>query len=156
MALPGYHIKLKLMKIILITIIVMCSLFAKAQDSSIVTNLSLQARLIEGLAPQMVNPDNDEVFDAFLRFRSKYRATRPSGTTPVSIDTITVSAIVYLYNYTTFNPDGLIYSNLLKSQLTSARSANSNLNRQLNLVDADQTNRAIYTGLLGRKFLLGK
>lgn len=147
-------------KIITFTALVFC-LKAKAQsDSTIVPNQAFQARLIEFLVPAILTPDNDEFYSTFIKWRTAFRATQPTGTTLVTIDAIPVNVIVHLYNYILQGQQGYGIATLYKSAIATARANNAYLNRLCNDLETESqnsfANQVLANRQLGRKYLLGK
>lgn len=158
------------MKKIIIAILFLVSFKGVAQDTTVIINQSLQARLIEYLTPYLReqaarNIEENTADDArplngsyavFLKWRAKFKATQPTGTTAVVTDTIPVVILANLYNYTLTNPDGLGVSAIMKTQIAASRAANSYLNRLCTAYEDAMTALLIELRITGRRYLLGK
>lgn len=158
------------MKNIILSIFLLASVNAFAQDSTIILNLSLQARLMEYLTPQLqanvinnlsVNLTDasqpvDKSYTLFLKWRAKFQATQPTGVTAVVVDTTGVIVLADLYNYTLGQADGMGASALMKAQIASARSSNTFLDRLCTAYENNWTSQLISLRLIGRRYLLGK
>lgn len=129
---------------------------SRAQDTTKVYNLSLSARLIEYLAPAIANPDNDENFDVFLKWRKIYRSNPPSVTGSVITDTIPVSTIAFMYTSLLQGQEGFALSPSFKTALNTARNSNNNLDRQLTAIETAFTNQTTTMRMVGRRLLTGK
>ena len=146
------------MKRIFIAILLFAAFKANAQtDTTKVKALQLKANLIEYLATQFVNPDNDSLYQVYIDLRPKFRiVTPPTGQTLVTIDSIPTVELANLYNYTMANSDGMGMSNQMKNQLIAARAANSYLETLCAGYEAYWLNRLITLRTAGRKLLKGK
>lgn len=144
------------MKKTLSILLIIISFKATAQDSTVIRNLSLQARYVEYFAVQISNIENDSLYTTFLDLRAKFRATKPTGSTAVIIDSIPTVELANLYNYTLSNSDGLGISKDFKTQIATARSANSFLNRLCTAFEDSFTERLRILRVNGRRVLLGK
>lgn len=129
---------------------------SQAQDTTNLLNFGLSARAIEYLAGNIVNPDNEDNFNTFLKWRTAFRATKPINTNVVTIDTMPVTTAVYLYNWTLSNQEGFNFTTSLKSALTPYRASNSNLNRQMTDIENAFQNQIQAVRMTGRRWLLGK
>lgn len=138
-------------------LIIFISARSFAQDTTKVKGLQLQARLIEYLAPIIMNPDNDSLYQVYIDLRPKFRiANPPTGTTLVTIDSIPTLDLAALYNYALSNSDGLSQGNTFKIQLTSVRAANAYLERLCNDHELYWTDKLADLRKAGRKLLKGK
>ena len=146
------------MKRIFIAILFLIAFKSNAQtDTTKVKALQLKANLIEYLVTQIVNPDNDSLYQVYIDLRSKFRVvTPPTGQTLVTIDSIPTVELANLYNYTLSNSDGMSMGNQMKNQLISARSANSYLETLCAGYEAYWLSRLITLRIAGKKLLKGK
>lgn len=145
------------MKKVILIALMLISVKAFSQDTTHVRNLSLQTRVIEYITPMMTDLGNDSLHTAFLNLRAKFRVQNPpTGTTTVVIDSIGTADLATLYNYTLSNSDGMSASAIMKSQLTSARAANTYLDSLCTGYETFWMNRLIALRISGRKLLTGK
>ena len=145
------------MKKIITLALVIISLSTQAQDSTKIKGLQLQVRLIEYLTVQLLNPDNDSLYQVYIDLRPKFRIkTPPVGTTLVTIDSIPTVELANLYNYVLSNSEGINMSNIIKSQIAATRTANSYLESLCAGFESLYTDRLISMRLSGRKLLRGR
>ena len=114
-------------------------------------------RQLEYITSQLMNPDNDSLYQVYIDLRPKFRiANPPSGNTLVTIDSIPTVELANIYNYTLSNNDGLGYGSQFKTTIAAARVANSYLNRLCTDYELQWTERLLSLRLAGRKLLRGK
>ena len=143
----------------LITVIIFLTAFkSHAQiDTTKVKALQLKANLIEYLAVQFMNSDNDSLYQVYIDLRPKFRILNPpTGQTLVTIDSIPTVELANLYNYSMSNSDGMGMSNQMKTQIASARTANSYLETLCAGYETYWLNRLITLRTAGRRLLKGK
>ena len=150
--------KLLIMKKIIIAILFLIAFTANAQtDTTKIKALQLKANLIEYLATQIVNPGNDSLYQVYIDLRPQFRVvTPPTGQTLVTIDSIPTVELANLYNYTMANSDGMSMGNQMKTQIVSARAANSYLETLCAGYEAYWQSRLIALRIAGKKLLKGK
>ena len=145
------------MKKVIALALVIISLTAQAQDSTKIKGLQLQVRLIEYLVVNIMNPDNDSLFQVYQDLRPKFRINNPpSGTTLVTIDSIPTTELANLYNYVLSNSEGISMGNVMKTQIATARTANSYLDRLCNAFETLYSDRLATMRISGRKLLRGR
>lgn len=146
------------MKKTLLALSILFGLNAAAQtDTTKVKALALQVRLIEYLTPVIVNTDNDSLLQVWVNLRPTFRvANPPVGVTLVTIDSIPTVELANLYNYTLSNSDGMGVSNMMKTQISATRLANTYLDRLCTGFETMWTQKLIALRLAGRKLLRGK
>jgi hypothetical protein len=145
------------MKKVLLLALVAFTLQATAQDSTKIKNLPIMVRQLEYITSQLMNPDNDSLYQVYIDLRPKFRiANPPSGNTLVTIDSIPTVELANIYNYTLSNNDGLGYGSQFKTTIAAARVANSYLNRLCTDYELQWTERLLSLRLAGRKLLRGK
>lgn len=143
------------MKNILMIPMLFC--IAYAQDSTKIKSIQLQARLLEYLIPQIFQPANDSLFQVYQDLRPKFRIqSPPSGTTLVTIDSIPTTELATLYNYTLSQADGLGVSSIMKTQIATARSGNSYLDRLCTGYETFWSQVLTTMRLSGRRLLIGR
>lgn len=140
----------------LFIILMLIAFKSQAQDTTNLLNFGLSARAIEYLAGNIVNPDNEDNFNTFLKWRTAFRAKNPINTTVVTIDTMPVNTAVYLYNWALSSQEGFNFTTSLKSALTPYRANNSNLNRQMTDIENAFQNQIQAVRITGRRWLLGR
>ena len=114
-------------------------------------------RILEYVAPQLMSPDNDSLFQVYIDLRPKFRIkTPPSGNDVVTVDSINTTDLANLYNYCLSNNDGIGYSNQMKNALVAPRAANSYLNRLCTAHEAFWQDRLLTIRNAGRRLLRGK
>lgn len=145
------------MKYTIIAAFFFISLQSFAQDTATVRNLSLQARTVEYLTPKMIDLTNDSLFNVYLNLRPKWRVTvPPTGTTLVVIDSIPTVELANFYNIMISEPEALGQAASFKTQISSARTANTYLDRLCDMYDARWAEALIGRRQAGRKLLRGK
>ena len=146
------------MKKIITAILFLVAFKSNAQvDTTKVKALQLKANLIEYMAVQFMNSDNDSLYQVYIDLRPKFRiAVPPTGQTLVTIDSIPTVELANLYNYTMSNSDGMGMSNQMKNQIASARVANSYLETLCAGYEAYWLSRLITLRTAGRRLLKGK
>lgn len=143
------------MKYILILLLI--SSAASAQDSTKIKNLPIMVRQLEYIASQLVNIDDDSLYQVYIDLRTKFRgANPPQGNTLVTIDSIPTTDLADIYNYCLSNSDGMGYGSQFKTTIAAARAANSYLNRLCTAYENAWQERLIQLRLNGRKILRGK
>jgi hypothetical protein len=143
------------MKYILILLLI--SSAATAQDTATVRNLRIMVRQLEYVALQLVNIDNDSLYQVYIDLRPKFRVKNPpTGNTLVTIDSIPTVELAALYNYCLSNSDGMSYGGQFKATITAARAKNSYLDRLCTAYELQWTERLIELRRNGRKLLTGK
>jgi len=148
-------LKINNMKYILILLLI--SSAATAQDSTKVKNLPIMVRQLEYIASQLINIDNDSLYQVYIDLRPKFRIKNaPTGNTLVTIDSIPTVELAALYNYCLSNSDGMGYGSQFKTTIASARTANSYLDRLCTAYELQWTERLIELRRNGRKLLTGK
>lgn len=146
------------MKKILLLVVVFISLQANSQDTTIAT-LSIKARLVQTLAP-FVRANNDTAAINLLhRWDKKWnvpKANWPSGTTQVSVDSISVKIIAACYAKASSYPQGAAsVLDDLKADIATIRAANSYLDQLLDAIDAVFSNVVPNDRIVGRILLTG-
>lgn len=147
------------MKVALISVAIILGINTYCQspnDSAYTKNLALQARVIVYLVPRTLDPSNDSLYSVFIKWRAALRNNPVSGTTTVTIDTIPTVELANLYSYVLQQADGLGVGALMKSQLTSARSANQYLQRLCTAIEDAYSAQLANIILIGRRLLLGR
>ena len=144
------------MKKLILSAAILFSLGAKAQDTTKIVNLALQARTIEFLVPMVNQSDEDSLFTVFLKWRTSFRNTTPTGTTLVTTDTLPTLLVVGFYDRLLSNSDG--YGGVLafKNQIAPFRTANSYFNDLCTELETGYIQRGIAIRRAGRKMLMGK
>ena len=119
--------------------------------------LQLQVRLIEYLTVNLLNPNNDSLYQVYIDLRPKFRiANPPSGNTLVTIDSIPTVELANLYNYALSNSEGIGFGNLMKTSIASARTSNAYLDRLCLDIETFWSDRLTLLRTAGRKLLRGK
>lgn len=148
---------IKIKKLLAIILLLIVTITVKSQDTTKVKSLQLQNRIIEYLIPQIMQPNNDSLFQVYVDLRPKYRiASPPTGTTLVTIDSIPTTELANLYNYALSQPDGMGASLLLKAQIATARAGNTYLDRLCTALETVWSNQLINMRIAGRKILRGQ
>ena len=143
------------MKYILIFLLISSS--ATAQDSTKVKNLPIMVRQLEYVTSQLVNIDNDSLFQVFLDMRPKFKGKNPpKDSALVTIDSIPTVELANIYNYCLSNSDGIGYAAQFKKTIAAARAANSYLNRLCTEYELQWSERLLQLRLNGRRLLRGK
>lgn len=144
------------MKKLLILTFLIASTRLIAQDTTKVLNLSLQARLVEYIAPSMSSPEDVERFSIFLKWRTVFRASKPTGTQTVILDTIGTDLLARIYNQVLSAPEGMGAAALFKAQIATKRSGNSMLNRLCTDYENQWAATLVERRQRGRKILIGQ
>ena len=131
------------MKKQLLSLLIFISAAASAQDSTKVIGLQLNARTIECLVPVVLNPQNEEHFDVFLKWRTAFRKNNLKDNDMVVTDTIATTVVAVLYDALLGNPEGYGGIAHMKTQLTSHRAANPYLNTLCNDLEALYAERVV-------------
>ena len=153
----GLTIKNYTMKKILFTASIFLAINTFAQDSTKIKGLQLQAKILEYLVVNMMYPDNDSLYQVYIDLRPKFRvANPPQNNNLVTIDSIPTVELANLYNYALSNSDGYNMGGVMRSQLSSARTANSYLDRLCTIAELFWSNRLDAIRTAGRKLLKGK
>jgi hypothetical protein len=140
-----------------IILLLLISSAASAQDSTTIRNLPIMVRQLEYVTSQLINIDNDSLYQVYIDLRPKFRIKNPpTGNTLVTIDSIPTVDLAALYNYCLSNSDGMGYGSQFKATIAGARSANSYLNRLCTAYELQWTERLIELRNNGRKLLTGK
>lgn len=145
------------MKKILFIILVTCSMFASAQDTTIAT-LSIKARLVQTLAP-FVKFNNDTAYVNLLnRWIEKFHvANPPSGVTLVVTDSIAVTVIADCYRKCYSFPQGaLAVGSDFAADVAAIRAGNNYLDRLLDAIDTEFAEKIANARTFGRTILTGK
>jgi hypothetical protein len=138
-------------------IFLLISSAATAQDSTKVKNLPIMVRQLEYIASQLVNIDDDSLYQVYIDLRPKFRIPNPpTGNTLVTIDSIPTTDLAAIYNYCLSNSDGMGYGSQFKATIASARAANSYLNRLCTEYELQWSERLLQLRLNGRRLLRGK
>lgn len=145
------------MKKIISLALVTFTLQAQSQDSTKIKGLQIMCRQLEYVTPQLMNPDNDYLYQVYIDLRPKFRISNPpSGNTLVTIDSIPTVELANLYNYTLSNNDGLGYGSQFKTTISTARAANTYLDRLCTAYEIFWTDRLLTIRNVGRRLLRGK
>jgi hypothetical protein len=145
------------MKSVLFALALMVSISATAQDSTKVKNLPIMVRQLEYIASQLVNIENDSLFQVFLDMRPKFAGKNPpKDSALVIIDSIPTFELANIYNYCLSNSDGMGYAGQFKKTIADARAANSYLNRLCTDYELFWNERARQIRIANRKLLRGK
>lgn len=146
------------MKNIAIALLLIISIKSYSQtDSTKVKGVQMQAKLIAYLTPNIAQVSNDSLFQVYIDLRNKFRiSSPPAGNTLVTIDSIPTVELANLYNYTLSNSDGMGVSALMKARLTTARAANTYLDRLCTAFETFWTNKLNDLITAGLKMYTGK
>ena len=144
------------MKKALIILLLAIGLKSSAQDTTIAT-LSLKARVIQVLAPWVKSQDDTSFVNLFHKWSQSFRASSPSGTTPVSVDSVPVVVIQRLYDEALSWPQGSpSVGDDFKADVLVIRTASTNLDRLLDVVDAAYSDKLTRVRTAGRRLLTGR
>jgi hypothetical protein len=128
-----------------------------AQDSTKVRNLQIMVRQLEYVTPQLINIDNDSLFQVFIDMRPKFAGKNPpKDSMLVTIDSIPTVELANLYNYCLSNSDGIGYAKQFKKTIAAARVSNKYLNRLCTENELFWDGRGREIRLNGRRLLRGK
>lgn len=145
------------MKKVFFLLSLIVSISATAQDSTKIKNLPIMVRQLEYVTSQLMNVENDSLFQVYIDLRPKFRISNPpTGNTLVTIDSIPTVELANLYNYTLSNNDGLGYGSQFKTTISAARVANSYLNRLCTAYEQYWIDRMTVLRNGGRFILRGK
>lgn len=145
------------MKNILIAAFIIISFKSFSQtDTTKLLNVSFSARVIEYISPSLFRTDDDDKVSTFLKWRTIFRASAPTGNTSVITDTIPVATMVFLYNYVLANPEGYSATASFKAAISPYRTSNSYFDRLC--TDLENTYSSAFLNLraVGRRLLTGK
>lgn len=130
------------------SLFIVCSFSAKAQDTTIVTNFTMQVKDWLIVVPILNNSADSTMFFPFTKLRNACRSmqTTPVLTANFTIDTISVTTIAAMYLAIGNTASGYSVLTPFQTSLSPYRSANSNLNRQCTQVENN------YVSYMGNMF----
>lgn len=120
------------MKKLLIALFIIASFIAKAQDTTVVNNFTMQAQIVVNMMPYLCQPDDSSKMNLYLKYNTSLNTLGNSitATTPITVNQISVINIVQMYLKIAGTPAGFTLLTPFQTGLNSYRSANTNLDRQ--------------------------
>lgn len=118
--------------IFIVLLLIVCGFRSTAQDSTVVTNFTIQAQDVLVLMPYLNQPDDSSRMNMYIRYNTVLNTlgNNITATTPITIPSISVTNILQMYLNIAGTPAGFGLLVPFQTSLAPYRTANHNLATQ--------------------------
>lgn len=150
------------MKKVILFAFILASFTAKAQDTTVVTNVTMKVRTMLMIVPFMQSYDDSVKVNIYFKWRKALKASNPTivnvvnGNATVITDTMQTTLVADMYKYLTSQGNNAVTAAVteFKTAISTQRSANAYLDRLCTQIETDNTSFYRQLLLAGRKLLI--